>query len=193
MNKFEKVYAQMSDLPNGPIEEDARDRVFGYIVSIWSDLDGFDDTSMYADKLYRWEDVEWNDPELTFKIERHANTINGSSRAFLHTWQVNVKEGTYKLIRRGHRQLRPSAKRLNVKPLAENCSQLIKSGKEDELLKWSDSGQRVQIIIGKIISGGGVQQTVAARRKRFRLAVDELLGDDWRLLASPHNTWEKIT
>jgi len=192
MDKIKKAYEQMSKIPNGPIEGDVDNLVLAIISSIWTYFPDHDDTSMSSDKLLRWENPEWNDPFLTFKIERHGGTVNGSSRAFVHTWQVDFKQGIAKIIHRTHRQLEQASKRLNVKPLAEKCSQLIESEAVHELLKWSHGGQRVQIQISKVIVDDGYQQTVAGRRKRFRLAVDELLGNDWLRVARPHNTWEKI-
>lgn len=192
MNDFQQAYAQMSELPNGPLERSDMANAYSIIFLLWPHLEGSDETSMSPDKLYRWEEPEWNDPFLTFKIERHGGTVAGSTRADVYFWQVNVQAGIAKIIKTTYRQLRPTAKRLDVKPLAAQCSQLILSATEHAWLKWSHDGQRVQIQIGQVIPDGGNQETVTKRRKRFRSTVNELLGNDWQQVAGPHNTWERI-
>ena len=49
--------------------------------------------------------------------------------------------------------------------------------KQDPRLKWNSDGT-VRVLIGKVLPlGSAVQQTVAGRRKRFRVALDRLLSD----------------
>jgi hypothetical protein len=55
--------------------------------------------------LYRAEDVAWTPPFLTFTLERHGGTVNGSSRAELHHWEVNIETGVATIVKVGRRQL----------------------------------------------------------------------------------------
>lgn len=62
-----------------------------------------------------------------------------------------------------------------MKPLAEDVATVIRSGQPDPRLKWLSDGE-VRVLIGKIIPAeSAVQQTLAARRKRFWTALDEAL------------------
>jgi hypothetical protein len=54
---------------------------------------------------------------LRFELERHGGTVNGSTRAEVHHWVVNLAEMSAHVEKSGHRQLRPTQTRLNVKPL----------------------------------------------------------------------------
>jgi hypothetical protein len=47
----------------------------------WYEFEGADDTKMWPSKLTgRMEDITWDPPILTFKIERHGGTVMGSTR-----------------------------------------------------------------------------------------------------------------
>lgn len=55
----------------------------------WVSLAGGDETRMDASKLEgRMEKVTWTPPVLTFTIERHGETVMGSSRSRLYRWTV---------------------------------------------------------------------------------------------------------
>ena len=116
-------------------------------------------------------------------IERHGGTVQGSSRAERHLWTVNLTTRAATCKRIGHRQLRPMAKKLDVRPVAEAIVQLILAGAPDERLKWNVAGD-VRVQIGKILPAeSAATQTVTARRKRLRTAIDELLEEaGWQKL-----------
>ncbi len=44
---------------------------------------------MHAGKLGRMEDVRWEPPVLSFRIERHGAMGVGSTRAELQNWRVD--------------------------------------------------------------------------------------------------------
>jgi hypothetical protein len=124
--------------------------------------------------LDRMEKVKWESPLLRFQIERHGATVLGSTRAEVQVWTLDLDMRTAKCALGSYRQLRPSAPRLNVQPLADEIFQIIRDREEDERLKWNEDGS-VHVIIGKIIPEDGFGQTVAGRRKRFRSALDDLI------------------
>ncbi len=131
---------------------------------------------MQAHKIRgRTEDLAWNPPQLTFKIERHGGTVNGSTRAEMQHWCVDVAAHTAEIVSTGRRQLRAMAKRVNVKGPAAEIAEAILKGQESASLKRYPDG-RVKVLISALIPhGDDFKQTVAGRRKRFRAALEALI------------------
>jgi hypothetical protein len=131
--------------------------------------------------LNRTEELTWDEPFITFGIERHGATVNGSVYAEVHSWKVNVTNGTAILDGAKRRQVEQKEKRLNVKPLAEEIAALIVSGKEDGRLRWTGK-DRVGVEIAKIIPATN-QQTTSGRRKRFRTELCHLVQQHgWKMI-----------
>ena len=147
------------------------------LAACWDDLGG-DAGGMSGEKLHgRMESVAWNPPTLSFVIERHGATVNGSLRADLQHWAVDVEAKTAVLGKVGHRQLQPMQPRLDVRSLAEEIATLIAGGQEDHRLKRYEDG-RVRVLVGKILpKGSAVKRTLEWRRKRFRQALPQGLRD----------------
>jgi len=66
-----------------------------------------------------------------FSIERHGQTVNGSSRATIYRWSVNLEKGEAYIIGEKRRQLYSMDRRLDVKPIAQSLADAIVGGKED--------------------------------------------------------------
>lgn len=151
------------------------------LADCWGDLRGGDETKMGASKLWRIEDPGWHPPFLYFWIERHGQTVNGSTRATVQKWRVDLDALTAVVVEEKRRQLYSMDKRLDVKPVAESLAKAITEGHRDDRLKVGRDGS-VRLNISLIIPAT-VQQTTTARRKRLRRHLDELL--------RPHG-WEQI-
>lgn len=96
--------------------------------------------------------------------------------------RVRVKTAT--LAKTGHRQLRPMAKRIYIKPLVERILDAIRLGKEDDLVSWHHDEVFVNTttIFPK---GSAVRMTLEGRRKRLRDAVaGVLLKEGWERLGN---------
>ena len=162
----------LSTLTEGPVD-DPRD-LEPLLVSEWGRFRGSGSGGMCASKLKnRMENVVWKPPVLTFTIERHGAAFNGSTRAELQDWSVDVSNETASFDSTRKRQLIPAAKRLDVAPIAEKIADAIVNDRESESLKRYSNGS-VKVLIGTLIDGSN-QQTIATRRKRFRTALDALL------------------
>ncbi len=148
------------------------------LMESWGEFSGSEAEKMAGFKLSgRMEDAEWRPPVVRFRIERHGGTVMGSTRAERHEWNIDINARTATCMNVGHRQISPMAPRLDVRPIAEEMVNLILQRKSDERLKWKDDGS-VQVQIGKILpEGSAATQTLVARRKRFRQAVEALLGE----------------
>lgn len=166
----------LQNLPPGNLSDDRKVR--GLLADCWDDFIGSGETKMNADKTDRAEDLCWEPPELSFRIERHGATVKGSSRAEVHSWSINMRTLEAHCVGVGHRQLRPMDKRQDVEPLAAEIADLILNGKKDQRLKWLSDGN-VQVLISSVIHETN-KQTTAGRRKRFRRALDRLLAPKWK-------------
>ena len=126
----------------------------------------------------RLEQVNLDPPVIRFVIERHGATVMGSSRAELQDWTVDVAARTASYTS-GQRQVYPMEPRLDVRPIAQEISDLITRRQPDPRLKWqSENKDKVRVSIGALISAGSaVKQTVEGRRKRFRKTLTALLAE----------------
>lgn len=160
-------------LPTGPVMDEAG--LTAALAAAWPSLGDSSETAMAAFKVRRLEAPSWKPPLLAFDLERHGATVLGSSRAEVQVWTVNVEAGTADVAHSSHRQVRPSAARLTVGPLADEIVTLILSGQTDARLTWSSDKQSVNVNIGLVVPDSGPKQTITGRRKRFRQALQERL------------------
>ena len=150
------------------------------LVASWDEFTG-DDGGMEGYKLLgRMEDVTWQPPALRFVIERHGGTVLGSTRAELQHWEVNVEHKTAVIVKCGHRQLKPMAGRIYIKPLVECILAAIRSGSENEFVAKHDDGTFSLNTTLIFPTGSAVRMTLEGRRKRLREAVAAvLLKEGW--------------
>lgn len=143
----------------------------------WIELAGSDDAGMGGYKLLgRMEKAVWQQPILSFVIERHGGTVCGSSRAELQHWEVNVDTMTTKINDTSRRQLETMAKGVDVEPIKAQIVRKILTGEEDPRLRWIEAGV-VQVVLSRIFpDGSAYKQTVEGRRRRLREALKEELG-----------------
>lgn len=156
-------------------------RVGGLLSDCWDALDGSDFTKMRADKLWRIEEPSWDPPNLEFSIERHGQTVNGSSRATVYRWKIDLEKGTARIVGEKRRQIYAMDKRLDVKPIAEGLAAAIIEGKEDERIVINEDGS-VRLRIGEIIPATNLQ-TTSGRRNRLRTHLSAIL--------APHG-WQEL-
>lgn len=141
------------------------------LASCWHQLSVSDDGGMEGHKLRnRTEKLAWNSPHLTFRIERHGATVNGSVYAEVQSWSVNVDEGTAIITDRKNRQIERKAAVFKVEPLADEIGKAIIEHAQDERLSWKNDNE-VRVFVGKIIPTTN-RQTTGSRRKRFWTALE---------------------
>lgn len=170
-------------VPSGPIPENIKlDKA---LAGCWDRFTGNGEGGMEGYKLLgRMESVHWQSPILRFKIERHGGTVNGSTRAELQHWEVNLDDQTAYIVKEGHRQLKTMAPRVSVKVIAEEIADLIISGKNDERIRRQDDGS-VKVRASRVFTGrSGYKRTVEGRRKRLVECVrDQLFERGWTAIA----------
>lgn len=180
------LYEYLSALRPGPVED--RDQLICHLQACWEDLTGSKRAAMTSWKLNRLEDPRWEPPLLSFAVERHGAIVGGgSTRAEMQGWVVDARSGRARIQRTGHRQIRPSASRLDVRPIVDEIVYAISENVEDDRLNWSDDRHVVRVAISKVIPDDGFRQTIAGRRKRFRTALDSRLAEiGWKTTTTPY-------
>jgi hypothetical protein len=189
LSHVELLLDALKNTPYGAIEGQEKGKIISLLANCWHELEGADQTAMKVSKLHRAEALMWRPPVLSFTIERHGASVLGSSRAELHEWEINLEQATAHVNRGRYRQIGPTAPRLDVKPIVERVCDAVQQGPtsscdlvEKRVVVWTGDHQ-VSIWHGKLIPGGGPQQTVAGRRKRFRKELTNRMQDiGWRLV-----------
>lgn len=160
-------------VPPGAVANAPLDRL---LAAEWDGLDGSADGGMQAHKLMgRMEQVRWQPPVLSFRIERHGGTVHGSTRAEMQHWQVDLDRKTAEVVGAGRRQLTRMSKAVDVRPIAEEIAERVLAGDEDDRLRRSADGS-VRLIAARVFpDGSGFKQTLAGRRMRLCGEVEKLL------------------
>lgn len=154
---------QTSEVPNDMV---------GLLMQVWDDLDGGRDHGMQAYKLDRATGLRWDDPVLTFTIERHGGIVLGSTRAEIQEWNVDLAEATAEASVVGQRQVRARGEAVTSQELhlvACEITAAVAAGANYRLFSYTAKGF-VRVHVGEII-GDGPAQTLEGRRKRLRAAL----------------------
>ena len=171
------------------------ERLEGLLVACWHQFTDADSEGMRAAKLIgRIENVCWEPPILSFEIERHGAVVLGSVYAEVQSWSVDLEELTASCAAVSRRLVGKQAARLQLEPFVDRVANALKGGTNDECLKWINES-RVRILVGRIIPSAGPKETVEARRKRLRKAIEAALAPlGWQKVSgtSPH-TYERTT
>ena len=163
-------------LNTGLLNDIDTSRVEGFLAEHWNQLVKVVDGGMQGFKVVgRTEKMEWQPPVLSFKIERHGGTAQGSSRAELQHWQLDTADCVATFNGDSYRQKRPKNPILDIESIAREIAQLILEPREDDKLQWISSS-KVKILWASILGGQYVPRaTLEGRRKRLRKAVLRLI------------------
>lgn len=132
-----------------------REQIEFLLAQAWPSLRGSRAGGMQPHKIRgRTEALCWNPSQLTFEIERHGGTVNGSTRAEMQQWCVDVSAHTAEIVSTRRRQLLAMASRVNVKQPAAIIAEAILKNQEVRL------AEKVSGWPGK----GLDQRTLTARR-----------------------------
>jgi hypothetical protein len=180
-NELAALKNYLATVPPGPVTETAT--LEGLLAACWDEFTG-DDGGMAGYKLLkRMEDVTWTPPTLNFAIERHGGTVMGSTRAEVQHWEVDLAKKTAILAKTGHRQLRPMARRIYIKPLVDRILAALRGGSESDLVFRHDDGTTTLNTTLIFPGGSAVSMTLEGRRKKLREAVAAvLLKEGWEHL-----------
>jgi hypothetical protein len=177
---MDKLHLFLSNISPGPIND--KSTLESVLMDYWNDIDGSGHGGMKAYKLAgRVEQPTWEPPFLSFIIERHGGTVQGSSRAELQRWAVDIDNRSAEVSEGSYRQLyarQPSWTKDDAAKVAQVVSNVIRSNNQHQLVSWLKNGG-VKVMINQIVPSGAAKQTVIDRRKRFWKLLDEELAPDW--------------
>lgn len=177
---FQTMKSYLNSKQPGPLDDE--ERVETLLVDAWDELDGSADGGMESYKLRgRMESLTWNPPILSFQIERHGGTANGSVYAEMQQWEIECEKGiaNYDKFKSHRRQVAAKSSPLKVEPIAKEIGNIIRCGKTDDRLKWLSSSE-AKVLISEIIPNNCCQQTLSGRRKRFYAALQrEVAAAGW--------------
>ena len=174
---IEALRSYLISQPVGKLESE--EQLQNLLIRAWDELDGGADGGMQSHKLKnRIENPTWQPPILSFRIERHGGTVNGSIFAEVQLWEIDCERGTasYDQFKSRRRQVGRRRAGLKVAPLAIEIAKLIKAGTADARLKWI-SPTEAKVIISTIIPDNCCEATLSGRRKRFYEALQTELAD----------------
>jgi hypothetical protein len=182
----------MSSLPPGDIGPDAATTVGRMLAECWDHLTGSGEGGMKSTKLVgRTEEVCWEPPLLRFKLERHGGTVNGSTKAELQHWVIDVCAGTAAIEGVKSRQIYAMDKPLKVEPLAEQLVAAVLSGDRSHPgLEWK-SESAVQILVAEVIPATNRQTTVARRGRLMIRLKEDMAAIGWRLIPKSRARFER--
>lgn len=178
MNNSLKTF--LAKLSAGQVNWANKNNLERLLAKEWDSFSSSDNGGMQSYKIInRTESLFWKPPILTFTIERHGSTVNGSTRGELQEWEIDISAWAASIISTRRRQVRPAAKRVNVKEFIPGIVNAILNGLEHSSLKWYPD-RKVKVLISTIIPDDGYKQTASSRRKKFREALEtELSRHDW--------------
>jgi len=175
---LEELRRVLAVVPTGPIPEADSARIAALLMTAWHDLSGGAAAGMAADKLQRAENLRWEPPCLACTIARHGGTVQGSSRATLHEWRVDVPQGIATLTStRRFRQVAARAPTVDVASVVERIVQAIDLQQAHPAVDML-APTRVRVVATRVAELGlrsAVQQTAASRRTRFRERLTQQL------------------
>jgi hypothetical protein len=174
----------LSTQPQGPILDDQTESLLG---ASWNELEGAHEGGMFKSKLKgRTEDLAWNPPMLSFRIERHGAPMLGSRFAEVSEWTIDVETGTATRNEGVKRAIAPPGPALRTAPIADELAALIAAGSNDPRLKWNGPDE-VRYQIGLCVPDGKAKQTTIGRRMRFKKQLEITLDEQgWEKAEKQH-------
>jgi hypothetical protein len=166
---LENLRSYLAQVPAGELDFTTNKETERLLAKCWDELN-FESrgANLTAYKLVnRTEQLTWEPPLLTFKIERHGATTNGSVYAHVYSWTVNVARGTATMDEWPKRRLVGTrAPRLKIEPSVDEILNLVLNCTNDQRLKWSDNRLEVKLLLNKIVPANN-WQTQQSRNVRF--------------------------
>jgi hypothetical protein len=183
MITIQEMAKLLRSMPAGTARAETRVLVLKMLGACWTEFTGSTESKMAFWKTVREEgadDLAWDPPILSFTVERHGVMVLGSGRAEKQEWKLDLEHKTAQHCTVGFRQMRPSAPRLNVKPVAARVCAAVRQGPDANsdlvsqgILVWK--GDHVLVRHGELIPNNGPQMTISGRRKRFRTELKSLM------------------
>jgi hypothetical protein len=151
------------------------------LASVWDSFRGSGDQGMTGTKLFgRIEQPSWRPPILEFAIERHGGTVKGSIYAEVHRWRLDLEHATAEIVERRRRRLHKPQPPLDTRAIARGVAEAAALLTSEHSWLVRKDQNTVRILVGEIPEledGSAVRQTLSARRKRFREALETAMAE----------------
>jgi hypothetical protein len=152
---------------------------------------------MHGGKVSRAENLHFAHGRLRFDIERHAGTMNGSTRAHLHTWEITPDGRGCDIVRETYRQLAARANSYTMKDARKSAfavMRLLSGGRKNRgEMKVLDDG-RVVIFAQRLVDLGQYKRTRIGRCIQFLKALEDVVETrGWRVVMANPKESTKIT
>jgi hypothetical protein len=182
-DKVQPLYDWLKTQPPGPVVESDDSELSFLLADAWQEFSGGDASGTDRSKVMgRVDKPVWRDPILTFDNERHGAFCQGSSRATINRWAVDIANRRATLVGQGHRQMTPRSPRFDERPVAKAIAEAILAGTEDNRVQWRKDRQSVRILTSEAVWTGmqACKKTRADRSRRLLREIASLLdGHDW--------------
>jgi hypothetical protein len=171
-----KLASTLTASPVGPISDEGTVRSLLY--DAWDDLLISNHGGFNKDKhIYRAVNLTWNPPYLTFDVERHGGFVQGSSRADIQSWSVDIQANSATNTSSRSKQMRPASPRMDMAPIVARVGVLVSEHSDDPWITWLDEEKsRCKVNITQIIPDHGPSETVRERRRRLNRDLEKVLG-----------------
>jgi hypothetical protein len=172
-----ELRSYLSNLPEGELANEYFDDVLERVETAWLELDGSTESKMTSQKVSRARAFLWQPPCLVFAIERHGGVVQGSSRAELQTWILDLDRRLATRRVDGYRQINARDGRLDIDAIAGELARDIRERRKNMRLQWIGEF-RVRVYTEQAIPETN-RQTTISRRKKFRVKLEHHLRPDW--------------
>ena len=176
MDNIDELIDYAESLSPGELSVDERKILINLLSKSWDELQGSSAEKTTFDKLFRAENLRVDYPMIYFELERHGGLVNGSTRADIHRWEINLEQSKAILRSRTYRQVSSLDKRYNATEAARMVSKNIINGEDHEYLTWDAEKTRVTVILNKIVPSS-YSRTTQGRNKRFREELQEMMNN----------------
>ena len=171
---------------------DQKEQLIPLLKAVWNGISNTDTTNLLVSKLWRIENVMWQPPKLTFEIERHGWTVFGSTRADLHTWEVDTEKAQAHIVGMTYRQLVPRDKPFKAVQVVQELRDIIVKGRKDDRIEYKNAEKTiVKILVGKAVPASN-KETRISRRKKFRPEMQKRMAEKSWKEKSLH-TYERVS
>jgi hypothetical protein len=179
MDELEPLRARLAALTSGLVPSPDSIDVARHLMACWHCLECGSDGGIKAEELAgRIEGLAWTPPLISFQIELHGATVQGSTRSMVQSWQVDVDRGTASISGSAQRQLYQMEQRLDIRWVAAELAAAICQRRPDSRISWRDGAATV-ITASTVVTAN--RQTTAARRKRLTKELQRLMAErGWR-------------
>ncbi len=178
---MEKLKKFLNEIKEGPLSTQQEEQLIPLLSEIWAEINIDCTTNLQYSKLNRIENAMWHPPKLRFDIERHGQTVRGSTRASFYAWEIDIEKAQAYIVGERYRQVAHSDRPFKSALIVQELRDIITSGCKDDRIEYKNVTKTlVKILVSKVLTASN-KQTLASRRKKFRTEMRKQMAEiDWK-------------